>query len=54
MIAATALAQGLPLYTTNPADLTGLESLARIPVTRSLLPARAAIELTARDIPVGR
>jgi predicted nucleic acid-binding protein len=35
MIAATALAEGLPLYTTNPTDFTGLDSLIRIvPVTR--------------------
>ena len=35
MIAATAITEGLPLYTTNPADFTGLEALVRIiPVTR--------------------
>ena len=30
MIAATAIAQGLPLYTTNPGDFTGLETLTPI------------------------
>lgn len=35
MIAATAIAEGLPLYTTNPGDFTGLDRLMRvIPVTR--------------------
>jgi predicted nucleic acid-binding protein len=39
MIAATAIAEGLPLYTTNPGDFTGLGSLARIiPVTRPPVP----------------
>jgi predicted nucleic acid-binding protein len=30
MIAAIAIAKGLPLYTTNPADFTGLDALIRI------------------------
>ncbi len=30
MIAATAIAQGLPLYTTNPGDFVGLEALTPI------------------------
>lgn len=39
MIAATAIAEDLPLYTTNPGDYAGLEKLIRIvPVTRPPLP----------------
>ncbi|MHB1432708.1 MAG: PIN domain-containing protein [Streptosporangiaceae bacterium] len=39
MIAATAIAEGLPLFTTNPGDYTGLESLTPvIPVTRPPVP----------------
>jgi predicted nucleic acid-binding protein len=46
MIAATAIAEGLPLYTTKPADYAGLDTLIRIfPVTRRPVP---------HDRPVGR
>jgi predicted nucleic acid-binding protein len=39
MIAATAIAEGLPLFTTNPDDFAGLDSLIRIvPVTRPSVP----------------
>lgn len=39
MIAATAIAEGLPLYTTNPADYSGLDVLIQIfPVTRPPVP----------------
>lgn len=39
MIAATAIAEGLPLFTTNPGDFTGLDSLMRvIPVARPHAP----------------
>jgi hypothetical protein len=39
MIAATAIAEDLPLFTTNPGDYTGLDKLIRIvPVTRPSLP----------------
>jgi predicted nucleic acid-binding protein len=35
MIAATAISEGLPLYTTNPGDFAGLDTLTRIiPVPR--------------------
>ena len=38
MIAATAIAEELPLFTTNPGDYTGLDKLIRIvPVTRPSL-----------------
>jgi predicted nucleic acid-binding protein len=39
MIAATAVAAGLSLYTTNPGDFVGLDTLVRIiPVTRPSVP----------------
>ncbi len=39
MIAATAIAEDLPLYTTHPGDYAGLEKLVRVvPVTRPPLP----------------
>ena len=39
MIAATAISEDLPLYTTNPGDYAGLEKLVHvIGVTRPTLP----------------
>jgi predicted nucleic acid-binding protein len=41
MIASIAMSEGLPLFTTDPADFTGLEDLLTIvPVTRPRLPSR--------------
>lgn len=40
MIASTAIAVGLPLFTTNPGDFAGLDDLLQvIPVTRPHIPA---------------
>jgi predicted nucleic acid-binding protein len=39
MIAATAIAEGLPLFTSTPEDFTGLDTLISIiPVTRPSVP----------------
>jgi predicted nucleic acid-binding protein len=39
MIAAAAISEDLPPYTTNPGDYAGLEKLVRVvPVTRPALP----------------
>jgi predicted nucleic acid-binding protein len=39
MIAGTAIAEGLPLYTTNSADYAGLDALVHVvPVTRAPVP----------------
>ncbi len=38
MIAATALANGLPLFTCNPKDFRGIEGLTVVPVPASSLP----------------
>jgi hypothetical protein len=38
-MAISAIAEGLPLFTTNPADFTGLETLVQVrAVTRPLVP----------------
>jgi predicted nucleic acid-binding protein len=50
MIAATAIAEGLPLFTTNPGDFTGVDTLMQvIPVTRPPVPR----EGSARQEPSG-
>ena len=39
LIAATAIAEGLALFTTNPGDFTGLDTLLPVmPVTRPAVP----------------
>ncbi len=39
MIASTAMAEGLPLYTTNPGDFAGMDALVRVmPVDRPPVP----------------
>jgi hypothetical protein len=39
MIASTAIAEGLPLFTTNPKDFVGVDALLTIvPVNRPVLP----------------
>ncbi len=44
MIAATAIAAGLPLYTTNPDDFNGLDRLLTIvPVTRPTVPSERRV-----------
>ena len=48
MIAATAMAEGLPLFTTNPGDLAGLEDLIRVvPVTRPPGPHKGSGPVTS-------
>ena len=50
MIAATATAEGLSLYTTSPADFAGLDNLITIiPVTRPVVPHEQS-----RPLPQGR
>jgi predicted nucleic acid-binding protein len=47
MIAATAIAAGLPLFTTNPDDFAGLSTLVRvIPVTRPTIPHEPPPQVT--------
>jgi predicted nucleic acid-binding protein len=50
MIAATAIASGLPLFTTNPDDFAGLSTLVRvIPVTRPAIPDEPPPQVTSRS-----
>jgi predicted nucleic acid-binding protein len=52
MIAATAIAEGLPLYTTNPGDFTGLQDLVRIvSVTRPPVPHERPARGQAQQAP---
>ena len=49
MIASTAITEGLPLYTTNPGDFAGLDTLIRtVPVNRPIRPARTVNPLMSR------
>jgi predicted nucleic acid-binding protein len=48
LIAATAIAEGLPLFTTNPGDFTGLDTLlAVIPVTGPDIPHKRPRDFSA-------
>ena len=48
MIAATALANGLPVYTCNPKDFSGIDGLTVVPVPVPRLPAPAEPTLRRR------
>jgi hypothetical protein len=54
MIAATAIAGGLPLLTTSPGDYAGLEKLIRIvPVTRPPLPHQKTLRPRLSAVGIG-